>query len=815
MTKLTWLILGLALAPRLGDRRIERLDGGDPEAAAELLATQGEERAQVTRALLSGIDACSATARLARARLLVELAGPGDLTRLAPLAEDRDPGVRAAWLEAVARPGMGAGGSAEVTLALERRARLDGDAKLRARAIAILGELDTEGGVAALGRLIDDLPAADAVLAVQALEPTPRARAAVMGRVARAMASGEGGALPAEVLAALLPLYGRYLAEAAPPGSARPLAQALRHSDPRVREAAIAAQVAFEGRLRQLGAAAIPGALDLLDELGRCGVDPRLCHHRSSLLALFPGVDGARALEEARAVRRAAGPGRAVAEALLREKGDRIEAGRWLFRSWYVEGLAELALGHPERARAALDEAGRGLELALDEAWGSERSLGERELLARADLFDRRALVAIASALAELAGGAKPGEGRVLAQVQRAHRLSLEAQVARARAGQGGTEGWDLLLDAPLSPYRLLFAGVAHPGLTIADGIELQRGLGRALAAISPAEVPGFEPPEGIGESLGDPLADPARRTLLEEVQRARLEALGERIDALTTRLAERAGNGWERPEAELEELALLDRRRQLLLMERGGAESLRGLRMPASLALWLAEDLREEGRGSEARALARAMQEQLEGEGISRWWYYPAQVLIARADLAIGSAYTDEDEPLRAQEALLAAVERLEGLERQLTENGAGPDALALYRSLRATALVSLAVNANVKLGDPDQALDYYEKAYALRSDEFMTVLLACYRARSGRSEEARDLLRRVRPGPGTWYNLACTHALLGDREEALDWLAKELAENHPSEASRERQRIWARGDPDLASLRGDPRFQALVGGR
>jgi tetratricopeptide (TPR) repeat protein len=116
------------------------------------------------------------------------------------------------------------------------------------------------------------------------------------------------------------------------------------------------------------------------------------------------------------------------------------------------------------------------------------------------------------------------------------------------------------------------------------------------------------------------------------------------------------------------------------------------------------------------------------------------------------------------------------------------------------------------VRLGQPDRALEYYERAYALRQDEFMHVLMACYRARSGQSAEARRVLRRVRPGPRTWYNMACTYALLGESGSALDMLEHEMKENHSSEASRNRQRAWATQDPDLATLREDPRFQALT---
>jgi hypothetical protein len=92
------------------------------------------------------------------------------------------------------------------------------------------------------------------------------------------------------------------------------------------------------------------------------------------------------------------------------------------------------------------------------------------------------------------------------------------------------------------------------------------------------------------------------------------------------------------------------------------------------------------------------------------------------------------------------------------------------------------------------------------------MRVLVACYRARSGRADEARALIADLPESPRGYYNLACTHALLGEVAEALRYLELDLEVNRPSLAALERQKAWARGDPDLAALRGDPRFEALT---
>jgi tetratricopeptide (TPR) repeat protein len=78
------------------------------------------------------------------------------------------------------------------------------------------------------------------------------------------------------------------------------------------------------------------------------------------------------------------------------------------------------------------------------------------------------------------------------------------------------------------------------------------------------------------------------------------------------------------------------------------------------------------------------------------------------------------------------------------------------------------------------------------------------------GRIEEARELLRGVvddyEDGESIEYNLACCEARLGDVEEAFEHLGRALA-GRPDLVE------LARGDDDLAALRGDPRFDDLVG--
>jgi hypothetical protein len=87
------------------------------------------------------------------------------------------------------------------------------------------------------------------------------------------------------------------------------------------------------------------------------------------------------------------------------------------------------------------------------------------------------------------------------------------------------------------------------------------------------------------------------------------------------------------------------------------------------------------------------------------------------------------------------------------------------------------------------------------------LSVADACYQTKDF-TRAAKLYERAAQKGvqPGTsWYNAACCHALTGDRERALELLEKVTGIPGVDHSG------WLR-DPDLASLRDDPRFQRLV---
>ena len=118
-----------------------------------------------------------------------------------------------------------------------------------------------------------------------------------------------------------------------------------------------------------------------------------------------------------------------------------------------------------------------------------------------------------------------------------------------------------------------------------------------------------------------------------------------------------------------------------------------------------------------------------------------------------------------RESDALLAERRCFEGAERELERH---PD------NVRAACYGAMAL---IFLGQLARAKEWADRALWLDPDDTQVL-----------------------------YNIACVHARLGVNDKALDLLARALQGMHP------RMAAWARQDDDLASLREDPRFEALV---
>ncbi len=152
---------------------------------------------------------------------------------------------------------------------------------------------------------------------------------------------------------------------------------------------------------------------------------------------------------------------------------------------------------------------------------------------------------------------------------------------------------------------------------------------------------------------------------------------------------------------------------------------------------------------------------------------------------------------------------------------------------------------------GKPDEAVSHYREAWRVRPEDYQAIFLSADPlVKLGRRDEALDAARQglkvadahlelnpddarawylsagalVRLGQrdqglerarralaidsedaGVLYNVACVHALAGSGEEALDHLDKAIQNGV---AHRE----WLENDSDLDSIRGEPRFQALL---
>jgi TolB-like protein/Tfp pilus assembly protein PilF len=111
---------------------------------------------------------------------------------------------------------------------------------------------------------------------------------------------------------------------------------------------------------------------------------------------------------------------------------------------------------------------------------------------------------------------------------------------------------------------------------------------------------------------------------------------------------------------------------------------------------------------------------------------------------------------------------------------------------------------------GDLPGAIFQYEKAQQLSKDPFTLALVAAAKAKAGDKNAAEQALAELekisqqREVPA--YSRALLYLSLNNKEEALRWLEQSFADRDGSNIG------YIRVDPLLDSLRGDPRFEALV---
>ena len=106
-------------------------------------------------------------------------------------------------------------------------------------------------------------------------------------------------------------------------------------------------------------------------------------------------------------------------------------------------------------------------------------------------------------------------------------------------------------------------------------------------------------------------------------------------------------------------------------------------------------------------------------------------------------------------------------------------------------------------------EAIVEYRRSLALNDDPFAKALLVRSLAKSGKRDEALKLVAQLKADSAqryvSHYCLAIAYTALGEKEEALMLLEKDLAERSSFVS-------YSAGEPALDDLRDDPRFKALL---
>jgi serine/threonine-protein kinase len=120
----------------------------------------------------------------------------------------------------------------------------------------------------------------------------------------------------------------------------------------------------------------------------------------------------------------------------------------------------------------------------------------------------------------------------------------------------------------------------------------------------------------------------------------------------------------------------------------------------------------------------------------------------------------------------------------------------------------------AHLDKGHHAEAIRFHERAARLYPNQNFTWTLARTYALTGRTADARKIMRRLESGgpPGDAlhpWSIAAAYSALGENEKAMDWLEKAYDARVLFLPNLRRERS---AGGDFVSLRGTPRFQALL---
>ena len=192
---------------------------------------------------------------------------------------------------------------------------------------------------------------------------------------------------------------------------------------------------------------------------------------------------------------------------------------------------------------------------------------------------------------------------------------------------------------------------------------------------------------------------------------------------------------------------------------------------------------------------------------GAYSWLAFDVFMITKRFDEAIAMAKQSEELDL-----LSIIVNADEGnilyFARRHDESIAQVKRTLMLDSNFAYALYILETTTVVK-GQYAEAIAEYRKSIAANDDPYVKALIVRALAKSGQRTEALKLFDELKSESSKRYvpnySFAVAYTALGDKDQALAWLEKDVAE-------RSAFAIFASVDPALDDLRNDVRFKAML---